>query len=315
MSVRILPWSVLGLSACFLPAFGPIQAATLADIRVMPDVSYLGAGRTEKLDLYLPVNPASGVRSPAFVCIHGGGWMNLSKSEGRSVEICTTLAKAGYVAVSIDYRMGPGSWPTNLFDCKNAVRFLRSHAAEYQLDPERIAVGGGSAGGHLAQMVGFTAGHPGLEPVGAATPYPGVSSAVRAVVDMYGPSSVWITEKTHANQPPAERQAKLAERLAVFGAPDGAAEVLRVASPVTHVTKKSPPVLILHGVNDPNVELDQSRDLAAALKKQGVEYELVFVEGVGHSFDLESWNKQPLARDLRPVVLAFLAKHLSPATR
>lgn len=210
--------------------------------------------------------------------------------------------------------MGPGSWPTNLFDCKNAVRFLRSHAAEYQLDPERIAVGGGSAGGHLAQMVGFTAGDPELEPVGAATSYPGVSSTVRAVVDMYGPSSVWITEKTHANQPPAERQAKVAERLAVFGATDGAAEVLRVASPITHVTKKSPPVLILHGLKDPNVELEQSRDLAAALEKQGVAHELIFVEGAGHSFDLETWNKQPLTRDLRPVVLAFLAKHLPPAS-
>ncbi len=314
MSVKNSPRFVLGRLACLLLAFGPVRAATPTDIRVTRDVSYLGAGRTEKLDLYLPAKPAAGGLSPAFVCIHGGGWMNLSKSEGRSVEICTTLAKAGYVAVSIDYRMGPGSWPTNLFDCKNAVRFLRSHATEYQLDPDRIAVGGGSAGGHLAQMVGFTAGNPELEPVGAATPYPGVSSAVRAVVDMYGPSSVWITEKTHANQLPAERQAKLAERLAVFGAPDGTAEVLRVASPITHITKKSPPVLILHGVNDPNVELDQSRDLAAALKKQGIEHELVFVEGAGHSFDLETWNKQPLTRDLRPVVLAFLAKHLSPAT-
>ena len=182
--------------------------------------------------------------------------------------------------------MGPGSWPTNLFDCKNAVRFLRSHAADHHLDPERIAVGGGSAGGHLALMVGFTIGEESLEPTGAGTPYPGVSSAVRAVVDMYGPSSVWITEKTHANQPPAERQTKLAERLAVFGAPDGAAAVLRVASPITHITKYSPPVLILHGLKDPNVEPEQSRDLAAALQKQGVAHELVFVEGAGHSFDL-----------------------------
>jgi acetyl esterase/lipase len=278
-------------------------------------VSYLGAGRTEKLDVYLPAKPAPGVRSPAFVCIHGGGWMNLSKSEGRSVEICTTLAKAGYVTVSIDYRMGPGAWPTNLFDCKNAVRFLRAHAADYRLDPERIAVGGGSAGGHLAQLVGFTSGNLDLEPVGAATPYPGVSDTVRAVVDLYGPSSVWITEKTHANQPPAERQAKLAERLAVFGAADATANVLRVASPITHITNDSPPVLILHGLNDPNVELDQSRDLAAAQKSHGVAHELIFVEGAGHSFDLETWNKQPLSRDLRPVVLAFLAKHLLPAAR
>ena len=155
--------------------------------RLIPDLAYLAPDRAEKLDLYLPVAPASGKRSPAVVWIHGGGWTGGVKTENRAKEICTTLAAAGYVAVSVDYKLGDGAWPTNLHDCKNAVRFLRAHAVKYQLDPDRIAVAGGSAGGHLALMVGFTGDQPEFEPAGAATPYPGVSSQVRAVIDLYGP--------------------------------------------------------------------------------------------------------------------------------
>ena len=150
--------------------------------RMVADVSYLAPDRAEKLDLYLPAAPTKGTLSRAVVWIHGGGWTGGVKTENRAKEICATLAAAGYVAVSVDYRLGAGAWPHNLHDCKNAVRFLRAHAAKYQLDPERIAVAGGSAGGHLALMVGFTGDQPEFEPTGVATPYPGVSSKVRAVI-------------------------------------------------------------------------------------------------------------------------------------
>ena len=104
------------------------------------------------------------------------------KTENRAKEICTTLAAAGYVAVSVDHRLGAGAWPNNLPDCKNAVHFRRANAAKYQLDPDRIAGAGGSTGGHLALMVGFTGDQPEFEPTGVATPYPGISSKVRAVI-------------------------------------------------------------------------------------------------------------------------------------
>jgi|GEM_PF-4501479 len=113
-------------------------------INVVRDVQYLESTRSDKLDVYMPLDLSGSKIHPGFVCIHGGGWMNLSKSEGRSVEICTTLAKAGFVALSIDYKMGPGSWPTDLYDCKNAVRFLKAHAKEYNVDPSKIAVCGSS---------------------------------------------------------------------------------------------------------------------------------------------------------------------------
>ena len=129
---------------------------------VRRDVSFLEPGRAEKLDLYLPSRPADAKASPAVVWIHGGGFTGGKKGEARAHNVCETLAAAGYVCVSIDYRLGEGAWPTNLFDCKNAVRFLRAHAAEYGVDPARIAVFGGSAGAYLAQMVGLTTGAGGL---------------------------------------------------------------------------------------------------------------------------------------------------------
>ena len=98
--------------------------------RVLKDVTFLAPDRAEKLDVYLPAALPQGTLAPAVVWIHGGGWTGGTKNEARAAEICGTLAAAGYVAVSIDYRLGDGAWPTNLHDCKNAVRFLRAHAAE-----------------------------------------------------------------------------------------------------------------------------------------------------------------------------------------
>ena len=302
--------AALALGALFCGAARAAESVAAVP-RMLPDLAYLAPDRAEKLDLYLPVAPASGKRSPAVVWIHGGGWTGGVKTENRAKEICTTLAAAGYVAVSVDYRLGDGAWPTNLHDCKNAVRFLRANAAKYQLDPRRIAVAGGSAGGHLALMVGFTGDQPEFEPTGAATPYPGVSSQVRAVIDLYGPVNLLTRQEVDEKGTPTGKF-RPAGPAKVFGTADPAAPVYRRASPVTHVTKNSPPVLILHGQIDTTVDRAQSEELAGVLTKHGVPHEFVLVAGAGHTFSFEYWNKQPLSRDLRPVALAFLEKYLSP---
>ena len=286
---------------------GSARAADAANVRVVTDVAYLAPGRAEKLDLYLPASPGAGTRAPAVVWIHGGGWTGGTKNEARAREICTTLAEAGYVAVSIDYKLGAGAWPTNLFDCKNAVRFLRAHAAEYHLDPQRIAVAGGSAGGHLALMVGFTAGKKGFEP---DAPYPDVSSAVRCIIDMYGPTDLLTRRLIAPGGKPLDAARPLEPLLKPFGATLEHTEVLRIASPVTHVAPGSPPVLILHGHADTTVDYAQSEELDRVLKQHGVGHEVMFLEGVGHTFAWQMWGKKKMARDLRPVALKFLAAHL-----
>lgn len=257
------------------------------EVRVEKDIAYLGPERAEKLDLYLPAKVDKGQRCPGIVIIHGGGFTGGDKGAKREQNIGTTLAGHGYVCVSINYALaksGEPTWPRNLHDCKQAVRFLRKNADKYQVESNHIGVIGGSAGGHLAAMVGLTDAKAGLDPSG---PDAGISCRVQAVVAMYGPAELRkdtvMLPGTRAEKP----------------------ELYKQASPVTHVAKDNPPVLILHGTADKLVPVEQSELLAAALKKAGVEHQLVIIEGAPHSFDL-----QPKQRDLRPLVVGFFDKHL-----
>jgi acetyl esterase/lipase len=277
-------------------------------VRVQTDVPYLEPGRTEKLDLYLPAARAKDAPpAPALVWIHGGGWIKSTKSEARAVEICTTLAEAGYVAVSIDYRLGPGAWPQNLLDCKNAVRYLRANAAEFGLDPARIAVAGGSAGGHLALMVAYTAGQAGLEP---DQPYAGHSSTVRCVINMYGITNIQSRVKTDAKGQPTSQQPNPGSSLSVFHVSALTDPLLKLGSPVTHITPASPPTLILHGRADATVDYLQAEELARVLQENKVPHQLHLIDGIGHTFAFQTWGKKKLPQDLRPLVFAFLDHHL-----
>ena len=277
---------------------------------VQLDVTFLSPERAEKLDLYLPAPPPAGKLSPAVVWIHGGGWAGGTKAEARAKNICGILAKAGYVAVSVDYRLGEGAWPTNLFDCKNAVRFLRANAAKYRLDPDRIGVAGGSAGGHLALMVALTAGEKGFEPAGAATPYPGVSSAVRCVINMYGVTNLLTRHQTDGTGKPTATRKLMGNALKYFGATTDDAAVLKLASPVTHVAKTSVPILSLHGRADTTVDYPQAEELDRVARERGAAHTLVLLDGVGHTFDFEKWNKKPLPGGMPGIALDFLARHL-----
>jgi acetyl esterase/lipase len=272
---------------------------------VQRDVVYLAPGRKEKLDLYLPAGRAASVRSPAVVIIHGGGWTGGDKSAGREFNIGTTLAKAGYVCASVEYlKEGAGRWPTNLFDCKNGVRFLRANASRYQVDADHVGVIGGSAGGHLALMVAYTPGVKELEP---DSPYPGVSDQVQACVDMYGVADLLTRQATEPDGTPNGRP----REAGVF--PDKRGEhpdKWKLASPVTHISQSSPPTLILHGTADSTVDRDQSTELDKKLAAAGVPHQLILIPGIGHTFDLQEWQHKPLPQDLRPVVVGFFDKHL-----
>jgi acetyl esterase/lipase len=274
------------------PLFYLITLATAADpdISVEHDLAYLGEGRSEKLDLYMPAKAATGQRFPGIVIIHGGGWTSGTKRGAREQNIGTTLAKNGYVCISIDYALaskGNPTWPRNLHDCKTAVRWLRAHAEKYHVDPDHIGVIGGSAGGHLALMVGLTRLEDGLDP---KEPYGRLSCQVQALVDLYGPSDLVQRGRDQVMLPGTQ-----AENPGLY----------RQASPVTYARKGNPPVLILHGTGDATVPVEQSRRMADALKQAGAECELILVEGAPHSFHLE-----PKEKDLRPAVLGFFGKHL-----
>ena len=291
----------------------PYQAAP-PGVTIERDVAYLAPDRPEKLDLYLPANRPARARSPGVVIIHGGGWTGGSKAAGREYEIGTTLAKAGYVGASVEYRMANHErWPTNVFDCKNAVRFLRANAAQYAVDPAHLGVIGGSAGGHLALMVGLTDAVRELEPPAALTPYPGVSDRVQAVVDMYGIADLRTSVRPDKDGNPTTAHEPWH---GVFGDHQPITDAdTRLASPAAHLSPQAPPVLILHGTRDTTVDRNQSIDLDKALAAAGIPHRLILVPDVGHTFDLETWNHKPLPQDLRPIVTAFFDQYLKPHAR
>ncbi len=273
-----------------------VAAAVGAEaVRIEKDVAYLGPDRQEKGDLYLPPAIAPGHRCPAVLIIHGGGWTGGEKGAAREINIGTTLAQHGYVGFSINYVLAARNcpvWPNNVYDCKTAVRWLRKNADRLGIDPAHIGVIGGSAGGHLAAMLGLTGPESGLDPAG---PYGEFSCRVQAAVDLYGPADLmtWLPNRSLFDMLPGTRAEK--------------PELYRQASLATHADKNDPPILILHGTADKTVPVEQSESLAAALKKAGVEHELVIIPDAPHSFHL-----QPKQRDLRALVLGFFDRHLKP---
>lgn len=275
--------------------------------KIVLDVPYLAEDRAEKLDLYLPVSRPAGTRSPALVWIHGGGWKGGAKSDGRARQVCTIAAQAGYVAVSIDYKLGAGAWPVNLEDCKNAVRFLRANADEFGIDPARIAIGGGSAGGHLALLVGLTSDAPELAP---AQPYPGVADDVRCIVSFYGVTDLRVASDPEAGKKMPAMQRLIRNSLAVFGATSPGDEVLALASPLTHLRADSPPILTFHGREDATVDCAQAEELDRTARAVGARHRLLVLEGVGHSFSLRGSKRTPVPRELETEFLKFLETNL-----
>ncbi len=165
-----------------------------SNVSFQKDVAYLGPDRAEKMDVYTPKGASSTPR-PAVLWIHGGGWVGGNKLSKREKTICKSLAEEGYVAFSIDYRLGsyksktlPGGgvdvpWPQNIYDCKSALRFIRKEATRFGVDPDRIAVAGGSAGGHLALLVGVSED---VDALNQGRLYTEQSNAVACIVDFYG---------------------------------------------------------------------------------------------------------------------------------
>lgn len=229
---------------------------------------------------------------PAVVCIHGGGF-RAGKRESYDA-LCLTLAQRGFVAITITYRLAPAfPFPAAVHDCKAAVRWLRANAKRYNVDPERIGVTGGSAGGHLAQFLGVTASVPEFEGEGYLTQ----SSAVKCVVNYYGPSD--LTQSYG-------KSVDAAEVLPLFLG--GNVEQKRrehiVASPLYWVNPNAAPTLCIHGTEDKYVAFEQAEWLVTRLKASAVEAELLKMDGAGHGF------KGADAEKAQAALLEFFSRHL-----
>jgi acetyl esterase/lipase len=260
------------------PATSPAKASALPPgVRVVRDVHYGdAAGNSNLLDLYLPAK-ASDSPLPLVVYIHGGGWR--AGDKGSPCIHAAFMVEQGYAFASINYRYSQQAvFPAQLDDCKGAVRWLRSHAKEQNIDPDRIGIWGSSAGAHLAALVAMTAGDPAREGVVGGNAK--VSSGVKCAVDFYGPSD-FVNMEAHAA---AAKIVRDPTKISVLlgGTPMEKPELAVAASPVRHVSKSTPPFLILHGGADKTVPLAQSEALAEALKQEGVEVKLTVVPGAIH---------------------------------
>ncbi len=246
----------------------PAQAQPYA-VQAMPDIAY-GPLPAEVGDLFLPSGPDG--RRPAVVAIHGGGWVGGSRHAAEG--LAQMLASLGAVVFNIDYRLADKAlagtrWPAQLVDAQLAVRFLRAHAAEYDLDPARIGALGDSAGAQLAVFLGTL---PRIVAGDQAGLYPNERPDVTAVVDQYGPTDLAGMGRSAAHSIDA-----------LFGAPSPAAAALLTASPLPSVTAHSAPVYIVHGLGDLIVPFQQSRQLEETLRAHGVAAELTPFSG-GHAY-------------------------------
>lgn len=271
------------------------HAADLAvpdDVTFTRDIEFANPDNQHlQLNLAKPKN-ASGAL-PTVLCIHGGGF-RAGKRESYD-KLCLTLAQHGYVAATVTYRLAPAyRFPAAVQDCKAAVRWLRAHAADYGIDPKRIGVTGGSAGGHLAQFLGVTMGVKEFEGEGNLDQ----SSDVACVVNFYGPSDF---TKSYGKSVDA------AEVLPLFFGGDLSTKLKEhiIGSPLYWVTPRAAPTLCVHGTEDPYVAFEQATWIVDKLKAAQVEATLLPIEGAGHGF-----KKPEDAARAEKALIEFFDKHL-----
>jgi acetyl esterase/lipase len=312
----------LALAPCLLlaacssgPAGTPTAGArALSRVRAAveagdPPAPTLGAGRQATVTYcnhqraQITEPPVLHGPTPAVVYVHGGGWVSGNFESGGFLisTIGPSLAARGFVVVSLDYRLGPGSqWPDQIEDVKCAVRYLRANAQRLHIYPSEIGAWGESAGGHLVSLLASAGPSAGWD-IG---PYRGTSSRVEAVVDMAGPSDLL----TMGSQGDAALVAAEFRRLLGSVGPADLDAALRAASPVTYVRAGDPPFLIVQSSNDTVVHPQQAEELAWDLAANGVPHQLVMVHGGGHAFD--DPGAQPTEAQVTRLIVQYFLKTL-----
>ncbi len=279
--------AMIALAAAAAPAVGGPSPA----VEVLRDLVYASpAGATLHLDAYLQPGPGP---HPGVIYVHGGGWTRGSKEPGPRRFLMPHASGAGYVIFSIEYRLAPEhQYPAAVDDVRTAIRFVQANAIRFRVDATRLAIAGASAGGHLVSLVGTTPcdGPAGREPAGCG---------VRAVMDFFGPADL----RGWRDVPPI--RAFLGPRLDS----EDARRLLTEASPITHVSRDDPPVLILHGDRDPVVPYAQSAAFERALREAGASVRLVTVPGGDHGGNWTSITSV----DWRSEIVRWLDQYVRPA--
>jgi acetyl esterase/lipase len=272
-------------------ALMPSVARAQGEVTVENNVEYANPDN-QHLQMNL-ARPKGDGPFPAVLCIHGGGF-RAGTRDGYD-GLIRKLAEHGYVAATITYRLAPKyQFPAAIYDVKAGVRWLKANAGKYKIDPNRIGVTGGSAGGHLALFLGVTSGVKSFEGDEGNLDQ---SSSVGCVVSYFGPSDF---TKSYGKSVDA------AEVLPLFlgGNLEKARQQHIIASPLYWVTPNAAPTLCIHGTKDNYVAYEQAIWMVDKLLNAGVEAELVTMQGAGHGFG----GKDAEAADA--AMLAYFDKHL-----
>ena len=258
------------------------------------DLPVATVGETElKLNLFVPTSVSN---PPLVIYIHGGGWRNGSYQKN----LVPWMPEHGFALATIGYRLTKvETFPAQIHDVKAAVRWLRAHAGKYGYNAEKIGVCGTSAGGHLAMLVGMSGDVADLE--GAVGDHLDEDSRVQAIVNYYGPSDFVLRSKT---QPSKTEEPSGGAYQLLAGKASEQPEKSKAASPVYHVTPDDPPLLTLHGTDDPTVLLDQAERIRDVYEEAGLEVEDYPIQGAKHGGGVFFSGKN------RERVVTFFEKHL-----
>ncbi len=260
-------------SLCLLMVFSIAMPVHSADPAIQRDVAF---AKIDGVDLKLDFYPSqTGGVSPLIVWVHGGAWRAGDK---RNVPI-KRLTEQGFAIASLNYRLsGTARFPAQTEDIKAGIRFLRAHATRFEIAPDRIVIAGASAGGHLAALVGVSDGVQTLEDLSMG--HAEVSSAVSAIVSLYGASNLQTILSQSTPHGLSVREPAL--KLLLGDLPTGVPDAARLASPVEHVDSGDPPLLLIHGDQDPQMPINQSHELQGAYERAGLDVTFHVIHGAAH---------------------------------
>jgi acetyl esterase/lipase len=271
----------LALSALLVPAmFAQAPKPNPRDARIAEVVTVDGApgGWVQTMDYYAPAGPGP---HPAVVIVHGGGFTGGTSRNGSEAYCADFLAPAGYAVFSVNYRLAP-EFPLSaqIADVERGIRWVSEHAAKYDVDPRKIVLLGGSAGGYLSNMIGVA-------------PSRGVDLA--AVVTLYG-----ISDLSTMSDPDGLAKRKL------LGDQPATPYAMRNASPIAHVGAGISPFLFIHGDHDESVPFVQSVNLQKALKEEDNTADLISIPGGIHG--TWTWHALPNVPDWEREMVVWLNK-------
>lgn len=226
-----------------------------------------GGGRDLRCDVFAP--PGGAERAPAVLLVHGGGWRQGDRTQMRGYGIL--IGRLGFVCVASEYRLTPEApWPAQVHDVKAALRWMRANAATLGLDPDRIAISGNSAGGHLSLFAAGTQDDPAWEGEGGNA---GAGTRVAASIAFYPPVSF------------VKPDGSLGGFASVLLGENPSVEAARAAAPETYLSPAFPPTLLIHGTSDELVPVGESSLVFDRLSRAGVPAEMHLYAGQPHGFD------------------------------